>query len=174
MKKLNLEQLKPDPLASALHETEFETIIVSGYIICAHKNTISLAKNQLSRSFCEYPREAIVAAFKNSEKSEKVTLIIKKDILIRHVSYSKVNEKACGCPDENIPGVKEARPLKSIHAALAELQTEINRIKSSVGTGPGSVFLSCGEKFSDCMRKTGDLENCRFEEDICIHHGTFG
>jgi hypothetical protein len=174
MKTLNLEQLQPDPLTLARYEAKFETITVSGYVINTDKKTISLTKNKKSKSYCEYPRNSIIAAFESNKKPNKVTLLIKKETDVKNISYSKVNDKNCSCKGDKEPEIMEARPWKSIHPEIAKQLAEMRRIIDSVGNGPGATFLSCREKFDDCkFDKEKSYDDCRFEENICLHKGTF-
>ncbi len=172
MKKLNLAELTPDPLTLAGIEANCKTITISGYVVSSDKNTISLSKNQTGRSFCEYPLSSVVAAFKSDEKSAEVTLLIKEDTQVRYISYGKVKDENCCCTkcDNSDIDVKEARPYKSIHPLLAALQLLEIELKNRTG----SAFLSCGEKFSDCIRKGGNYDECRLKESTCLFNETYG
>ena len=72
------------------------------------------------------------------------------------------NSKNCRCSDT---GVAEARPLDSIHPALAELAREMARIKAEASRG--SSELSCAEKRADCFREGGSDEECNLNDMMC-------
>ena len=174
MKLLNPDQLKPNPIVQALLKAKGATISVSGYVVENNQSTISISKNLGSKTYCEYPREAIVAAYQNNKKSKKVTLIVLQDADVRYIKHAKAKRHDCSCNEDGEIGVAEARPWKSIHPELAKQMALLAKMMASVGTGPGATYLSCGEKFSDCMREGGTEEDCRFDEEICIQQGKFG
>jgi|GEM_PF-4412009 len=172
MKKLNLAELTPDPLTLARIEADCKTITISGYVVSSDKNVISLSKNQTGKFFCEYPISSVIAAFKSHAESTEITLLIKEDTQVRYISHGKVKDENCHCTecDNKDTGVLEARPYKSIHPLLAAMQLLEIKLKNV----SGSAFLSCGEKFSDCLREGGNKEECRIKENICLFNENFG
>ena len=166
MKKIDLTKLTADPLSKARSEADGETSIISGYIRSVNKDTISLTETQTSSSYTEYTRSSIIAAFEDDKKRGKVTLLIMSDAEVKIVTTRRLNafknSRNCRCSDT---GVAEARPLDSIHPALAELAREMARIKAEVSKG--SCELACGEGRADCFRKGGSAEECNLNDMMC-------
>lgn len=175
MKKLPLSRLTADPLTKARAEADTETVTISGYIRSTDEDTISICEKQTSQSYVEYPRSAIEAAFNTDEKSTKVTLVVAGDAKVRTVkeSFAKdVNgKKDCGCGGSD-PDVKEARPPKSIHPALAAFINEVAKIKA--GLGKGSIDLKCSDARTECIQKGLSTEECDRVFDECIANNLFG
>ncbi len=175
MKKLSLSRLTPDPLAKAHAQAAGETITVSGYIRNTDEDTISICQNQASQSYVEYPRSSITAAFSEDDDSTKVTFLIASDAEVRTVKRSLAKdvagEKECGCGCSDT-GVQEARPLGSIHPALAAFAREVAKIKAEASKG--SIDLKCAEARADCFRKGGTVAECDRDFDVCLFTGTFG
>lgn len=166
MKEIDLSKLTADPLSKARCEADGETITISGYIRSVHKDTISLTDTQTSSSYTEYPRSSVIAAFEDDKKPGKITLLVLSDTEVKIVTTRRMNtfknSKKCRCSDI---GVAEARPLDSIHPALAELAREIARIKAE--TSKGSCELGCGEGRADCFRNGGTKEECNLNDMMC-------
>ena len=172
MKKIDLSKISPDPFTEACSQNDEETLTVTGYVRCTDENTISVCEDQTSKSFVEYPRRSIVGAFKEDEKSAKVTFLVKSGAIVRIVKKSRADDipgkKACGCSD---PDTREARPLGSIHPELAELAKEVARIKSKVSGG--SIELKCAEARADCFRKGGSVTDCDRAFTECLFANMF-
>lgn len=142
MQPVDLSELAPDPLTKAIAESAGHTVTVSGYVRTTNKDAISICKDQTSGSYVEYPRSSIAAAFRDDSESTKVTLLVASEAevrVVRHVRASDSTEAmACGCLEI---GVQQARPLGSIHPALAALAAEMRAIKDFLKKG--SVELKC-------------------------------
>jgi hypothetical protein len=172
MEKINLSKISPDPLTEACSQTDEETITVTGYVRSTDEDTISVCEDQTSRSFVEYPRRSIVGAFKEDEDPAKVTFLVKSGAIVRIIRHSRADKvpgkKTCGCSD---PDVREARPLGSIHPALAEFAREVARIKREASGD--SIELKCAEARADCFRKGGTVEECNGAFIECLITNTF-
>ena len=172
MKKVDLTKLTADPLSKARYEADGETSVVSGYIRSINKDTISLAESQTRTSYVVFERSSVVAAFEDEKKNGKVTLLFFSDAEVKIVTTRRLNSfknsKECRCSDI---GVAEARPLDSIHPALAELAREMARIKAEVAGG--SSELACGEERADCFRKGESEEECNLNFDMCNMNSFF-
>ena len=139
MEPIDLFKLAPDPLTKAIAESAGQTVAVSGYVRSTDEDTISISNDPTSRSYVEYPRSSVAAAFRDDE-STKVTLLVASEAEVRIVRHARASgstgARACGCPDI---GVQEARPLGSIHPALAELAAEMRAIKGFLKESSGRL-----------------------------------
>lgn len=171
MKKLTLSRLTADPFTKAHAQADEDTMTIHGYV--RSEDTIAICEEQSGKSYVEYPRSAVVAAFEEEEDSEKVAFVIKSNAKVRIVKTAKAKEikgdKPCGCSDE---GVQEARPLSSIDKALGEFAAEVRKFKAAVGKG--STDLKCAEARADCFRKGGTVEECDRAFNEGLFTSTFG
>lgn len=173
MKKLTLSRLTPDPLTKAHAQAGEDTMTIHGYVRSADEDTIAICEEQSGKSYVEYLRSAVIAAFEEGEDSERVAFVIKSNAKVRIIRTAKAKEikgdKPCGCSDS---GVQEARPLSSIDAALAAFAAEVRKNKAAAGKG--SIELKCAEARADCFRKGGTVEECDQAFNDCLFTSTFG
>ncbi len=167
MEPIDLAKLAPDHLTKAIAESDGQTVTVSGYVRSTDKATISICMNRTSRSYTEYPRSSVVAAFRDDEESTKVTLLVASDAEVRIVRHARASESygawACGYPDI---GVQEARPLGSIHPALAALAAEMRAVKDFLKKS--SDRLKCDLKRHDNIIEGKDPEKTALEYRNCL------
>lgn len=92
--------------------------------------------------------------------------------MVRTIRQSRAKEitgeKSCGCSDT---GVQEARPLASIHPALAAFAREVAKIKAEAGGG--SCDLKCSEARAECFRNGGTAAECDRAFEECMFTCTF-
>ncbi len=170
MNSVNVSELKADPITQARVNTKGKVTPLSGYIHSACDEFIRISTSRGSQSHIECPRAEVLAAFESDEKSGKIVLIVASDAKVRVISYFSAQElndkKRCDC--NNDAGVAEARPLGSIHPALAQLAAEILLVKGMVGTGPGARELRCAEAHHDSIINGGNVADADFNRALCL------
>lgn len=174
MKKLRLSELKPDPILNNRFHAQKNLIPIAGFLVDANETELSISSSRFGHSYRTYSKKAISAVYQTSKKSERIVLLVDKASYVKHVRVEPVTNTSCSCESEEEIGVAEARPLKSIHKELAKQLADMRKTMADIGNLPGASDLSCGEKFSDCMREGGIEEDCRLDEEICRFHDTFG
>jgi hypothetical protein len=92
IKDIDLNKLLPDPIASAIAESEEGLIVISGYVVAVDKNTISVSNERDGLSFVEYPKGAIKKAIEHENDSNKITLLIIKDAKVKHIRKMPAHE----------------------------------------------------------------------------------
>lgn len=169
MKLVHISQLKADPITEARIAAKGKVTPISGYIHSTCDDFIRISTSRGSQSHIECPKADVLAAFKSDEKSGKIILLVANSAQIRRISQFKARElndkKHCEC--DNGTGVAEARPLDSIHPALAALAAELRLVKEMVGTGPGARALRCAEAHHDAIINGGNVEDANFNRDLC-------
>lgn len=95
MKRLDLDKLEPDPIASALANSEKELVVVTGFICSTDQSTISISETRNIETYTIYPRSAVISAFLtekkgcgNDDELSKVTLIVYADARTKTVYNS--------------------------------------------------------------------------------------
>lgn len=167
MEPIDLSKLAPDPLTKAIAESAGQTVAVSGYVRSTNEDTIAICKDPTSRSYVEYPRSSVAVAFRDDDESTKVTLLVASEAEVRIVRHARASgstgARACGCPDI---GVQEARPLGSIHPALAELAAEMRAIKAFLKESSGR--LKCDLERHGRIIQGEDPEKVDLEYRNCL------
>lgn len=167
MKSIDLSKLTPDPLAQAIAESAGQTVAVSGYVRSTNEDTIAICEDPKSRSYIEYPRSSVAVAFRDDDESTKVTLLVASEAEVRIVRLARASgstgARVCECPDI---GVQEARPLGSIHPALAELAAEMRAIKAFLKESSGR--LKCDLERHGRIIQGEDPEKVDLEYRNCL------
>ncbi len=171
MQSLDLKKLKPDALTKAASEANGKFVRLTGFIRSADEHSLSICSSRTAASYLEFPRSAVIAAFREEKEESRVTLLIAKDAQVSVVSRCEASELSSGstrgCEPEEV-GAAEARPYGSIHPALAKLKAEILKIKGAIGSGAGSRYLKCEEAYHDALRDGTDIDKAQQKRDLCL------
>ena len=121
MKAVHISKLQADPITKALIDAKGEATPLFGYIHSTSDEFIRISTSRGSESHIECPKKEVLAAFERDEKPGSIFLLVANNAQIRIISHFKAHElnerKHCKCNNET--GVAEARPLGTIHPALA-------------------------------------------------------
>lgn len=170
MNLVDVSKLKSDPITEARINAKGKVTPLSGYIHSISDEFVRMSTSRGSQSHIECPKSEILAAFEIDNKSGKTLLLVANDAQLRVISHFRAHDindkKHCDCSAE--VGVAEARPLGSIHPALAELAAEIRAAKEVMGTGPGARFLRCEEARHDAIINGGNVDEANFISDLCM------
>ena len=84
MKPIDIDQVKPDPVAAAIAASGKDTLTVSGYILRKEAGVIALSMDRDAAISVEIPRAAIIAAY-SSDDSEAVNLVVDASARVRSI-----------------------------------------------------------------------------------------
>ncbi len=95
MKNLDINMLEPDPIASALANSDKELVVITGFVCSKDESSVSISENRMADTYTIYPRSAIVSAFSpekkgcgNDEDFSKVTLLVHANTRTKTISNS--------------------------------------------------------------------------------------
>ncbi len=169
MDKSKAVEIQIDPILEAKVKADCSTIVIHGYVSKATKETVTIHKTRSIDSFLQIPRNAIVSA--HTEENSKTVLLVKADAEILFTRMGLASEfvgQSCGCDGGSDVGVAEARPYKSIHPMLAQLQLAMIALRASVGSGPGAAILKCESNYHDSIVAGKDPDEADIARTACL------
>lgn len=149
MKQLKLDSIREDAVASAIYNSGPDSVLATGFVCRADKESISLSSARNASVIVEYPRDAILAAF-TDEGTGLTKLIVKSGTKTRTISSSSLDSALPAHALLKLGGCKEKCGKAASQSARSRQMDEI--CEGFLSIAHEAIEYGDDELFDACLR----------------------